>query len=288
MQRSKEASLEDLLRTLFSDEGLRVFLSRLPQGTPICERLPVARVSMLELTHHAVMELERHGAIDRDLFEALVTSFSSRHTDIQLVAEAWSVTLPSAETYHAAKRHEHALSAGRLVLAAALGAILTGGGLAAVFFMFWPEPSAPTHAGTQPIPKLITAPAPAIPVPRDANVSSDGLSSVASASGTSLPASGTRTERQTEPPAGKPLPSSPPGMKKCNDNVTRHVEAYFESKGETKLGKADVVVGSNGHIVVQETEATMRSAPRSSVLPERIRFKESLNLPCITTIAVMP
>lgn len=90
---TSEYELQQLLLSMFDADGIRRFISRRPRGEAMARELPGSTASIAELAYGAECVLERHGAVDAELFEALQAERPLRKTDILAVATSYGIDL---------------------------------------------------------------------------------------------------------------------------------------------------------------------------------------------------
>lgn len=93
MPDSPEATLKELLLTIFKNADLRRFLGELPKLSKVkIERElpdPEGRLSVIELVDAAYRALLKHDAIDQDFFDELRQYPSARDAGIELIEDIW-------------------------------------------------------------------------------------------------------------------------------------------------------------------------------------------------------
>lgn len=88
---TKEAQLEDLLRSLFPFAGdLRTFLVRLEGGRDVLDYIPGPDTPVADQAHRAVAALVARGMLSSSFFNELVGVRSGRGADIACVARSWT------------------------------------------------------------------------------------------------------------------------------------------------------------------------------------------------------
>jgi hypothetical protein len=85
--------LEQLLRSLFGEHGLRGFMRAIPGAEGVDDELPGATASLVQLASAAVQALHERGLIERALFERLVGERPHRRGDIARTAALWNIEL---------------------------------------------------------------------------------------------------------------------------------------------------------------------------------------------------
>ena len=99
----REDMLEQLLLSLFTDVGLRRWISRDPECRVLADKLPGAGASREDLAGTAIEAMTRHGHVDAGLFERLQTKFPRRDAEVRQVAAVWDITLDPTPDTAAAK-----------------------------------------------------------------------------------------------------------------------------------------------------------------------------------------
>lgn len=95
---SKEAKLEDLLKSLFPLPGeLHRFIGRLDDGREIVEALPGPNTPLADVAHQTVIALQARGKIDVALFLVLAESRPGCRWKVGIVAQDWRPAVKSYE-----------------------------------------------------------------------------------------------------------------------------------------------------------------------------------------------